>query len=49
MRAKLIDAIIDLSGDEFESRKDFIELAKESEEQLVDRLIAIAEFYRDDN
>jgi hypothetical protein len=48
MRTKLIDAIIDLSGDEFESKQDFLELAKESEDQLVDRLIAIAEFYRDD-
>lgn len=46
MRTKLIDAIIDLSGDEFESKQDLIELAKESEDQLVDRLISIAEYYR---
>ena len=49
MRTKLIDAIIELSGDEFESKQDLIELAKESEDQLVDRLIAIADYYRDNN
>lgn len=45
MKTKLIDSIIDLSGDEF-SKQDLIELAKESEDQLVDRLISIAEYYR---
>jgi len=47
MRDILIDAIIDLSGDEYETVNDVIELAKESEYQLVERLIAIACFYRD--
>ena len=47
MREILIDAIIDLSGDEFETVNDVIELAKESEYQLVERLIGIASFYRD--
>jgi len=47
MRELLIDAILDLSGDEYESRQDVIELAKESEAQLVDRIISIACFYRD--
>jgi len=47
MRELLIDAILDLSGDEYESRHDIIELAKESEAQLVDRIISIACFYRD--
>ena len=47
MRELLIDAILDLSGDEYESRQDVIELAKESEAKLVDRIISIACFYRD--
>ena len=48
MRALLIDAILDLSGDEYESINDVIELAKESENELVERLIGIACFYRDE-
>jgi hypothetical protein len=47
MRELLIDALINLSGDEYETVNDVLELAKESEAQLVDRLIAIACFYRD--
>lgn len=47
MRKLLIDAIFNLSGDEFETVDDVIELAKESEDQLVERLIGIACFYRD--
>lgn len=47
MRELLIDAIIELSDDELEDRDDIIELAKESETQLVERLIGIACFYRD--
>lgn len=45
MREKLIDALLDLSSDEFEDSKEIIELAKESEEQLLDRLIHIAKYY----
>lgn len=45
MREKLIDALLDLSSDEFEDTKELIELAKESEEQLLDRLIHIAKYY----
>ena len=47
MRELLIDAIFNLSGDEYESVQDVIELAKESEQQLVERLVRIACFYRD--
>ena len=47
MRELLIDAILNLSGDEYESRQDIIELAKESEKELVERIIAVACFYRD--
>jgi len=47
MRELLIDAIFDLSGDEYESVQDVLELAKESEAQLVERLVGIACFYRE--
>ena len=46
-REILIDAIIDLAGDEYETSKDFIKLAKFSEQQLVEELINIAEYFRD--
>lgn len=48
MRDILIDAIMDLAGDEYEVPADLIELAKESEYELVERLVAIACFYRDE-
>lgn len=47
MRALLIDALMNLSGDEYETVNDVLELAKESEEQLIERLIGVACFYRD--
>ena len=47
MRETLINAIFDLSGDEFENINDVIILAKENEEQLVARLIQIAYYYKD--
>jgi len=47
MRELLIDAILNLSGDEYETVNDVIELAKENEQQLVERLVSIACFYRD--
>lgn len=47
MRKLLIEAIFSLSRDEFESPEDVLELAKESEYELVDRLICVACFYRD--
>lgn len=46
-RELLIDAIIDLSGDEFESSRDYIVLAKKSEHELIKDLINIAEYFRD--
>jgi hypothetical protein len=46
-REKLVDSIIDLAGDEYlQSPHDLIELAKESDEQLIDRLIQIAHYYK---
>ena len=47
MREKLIRAIYDLARDEFETTEDVIKLALLSDEQLVDNLINIAEFFRD--
>ena len=46
MRELLINTIIDLSRDEYETFHDVIELAKMSEHQLVERLIGIACFYK---
>jgi hypothetical protein len=46
-REKLIDNILYYAGDEFESRDSVVELALESEDQLVDRLIGILDYYYD--
>jgi len=48
MRELLIDALLDLSGDELSTFDDMVEIAKESEIELVQRLIFIANFYRDE-
>lgn len=45
IRETLIDAIIEFANDELEDRKDLIELAKESDEQLIFRLISICRYY----
>ena len=46
-RELLIEAILDLAGDEFTNPNDVSELAKKSEYQLVEELINIAEYFRD--
>lgn len=46
LREKLISSIMDLAGDEFETVDSVVEMAKESDEQLVDRLIHIAGYYQ---
>ena len=48
LREKLVSAIMDLAGDEYETTDSVVELAKMSEEQLVDNLINISEYYRDE-
>lgn len=50
MREKLIQAIVDFSGEEINefTKQDFIDLAKESNEQLFDRIIGILQFYQDE-
>lgn len=47
IRHKLIDNIMFYSGDEYESKQDLLELAKESDEQLIDRLINILSYYHE--
>jgi hypothetical protein len=47
IREKLIDAIMDLASDEFETVKDVVSLAKMSSEQLALEVISIANYYRD--
>lgn len=47
MRKKLVEAILDFASDEFETPSDFIDLCKMSEEELVDELINITEYFRD--
>ena len=40
-RTEMIDKILDLSGDEFETKQDLIELAKESSYALMKKLVSI--------
>lgn len=49
-RIKLIDAIVKFSGQEIIefTQQDFINLAKESNEQLIDRLVHILEWYENE-
>jgi len=46
-RAKLVGNILYYAGDEFETTDDITDLAMESEEELVDRLIDILDYYYD--
>lgn len=46
MREKLIDAIFDMADDEIETVEDAKKYASMTDEQLVDELINIAEYYR---
>lgn len=46
IRQKLIDAIFDMAGDEIETIQDAKKFAMMSDEQLVDEIINIAEYYR---
>lgn len=44
MREKLINAIIEYAGDELDEF-DYQKMSRESEEELIDRLIHILEYY----
>jgi hypothetical protein len=46
MRQKLIDAIFDMAGDEIETVQDAKKFAAMSDEQLVDEVINLANYYR---
>ncbi len=50
IRQKLVDAIVELTGSELDlfTHKDFIDLAKESDSQLIDRLIHISHWYKNE-
>ena len=46
IREILIDNIIDMAGDEFESSADYIKLAKKSNKELVLEMINLAQYFR---
>ena len=46
LRERLIDAIMDMAGDEIETPQDVVKFAKMSDEQLADEVINIAQYYR---
>ena len=48
-RAEYIDRIIAIAGDEYESKSDFIELAKQSNEQLRNTLDSAEEYQQKNN
>ena len=48
LRTLLVNAIIDLSADEYENSNDFLQLATDSTYSLVERLIGIADYYREE-
>lgn len=47
LREKLIKNILFYAGDELEDRDSLVELAIQSEEQLIDRVIHILDYYHD--
>jgi hypothetical protein len=46
LRELLVNTIIENASDEMEDHADYIQLAIESEKQLVRRVIGILEYYR---
>jgi hypothetical protein len=46
LRELLVNTIIENATDEMENNEDYIQLAIESEEELVKRVINILEYYR---
>jgi hypothetical protein len=49
IREILIDNIIDMAGDEYESSADFVKLAKKSNKELVLEMINLAQYFREQN
>lgn len=48
IREKLVDAIVEFGGDEIESVTEAIQLAKKSDDELVDVLINLLIFYHNE-
>ena len=48
-RALLVTALIELAGDEYESTEDFIKMAQKSEQELIQDLIHVANYYKNLN
>jgi hypothetical protein len=48
-RELLIDAIVDLGGDEIESVSDALNIAKMDARELVEQLISIAKYYKNES
>jgi hypothetical protein len=46
MRKRLIELIIEHAGDELE-KEDYIKIASETEDELLERLAQIIEYYRE--
>jgi len=46
IREKLVNAIISHSQDEYEYTSDLIDLAKNSDEELIDKLIYLLDWYQ---
>jgi hypothetical protein len=44
-RVKLINALIEYAGDEFESKGDLIKLASMSDDELLDNVISTLDYY----
>lgn len=47
-RQLMVRAIMELAGDEIESIQDAMKIAMETDEQLVNRLIGIALYYKNE-
>lgn len=45
-RAILVTALLDLAGDEYETTEDFIVMSKKSEQELIQDLIHVANYYK---
>ena len=45
-RERLVDIVIEYAGDEFETVSDALELAKETEDELLGRVENILEYYK---
>ena len=48
-REMLVTSLLYLAGDEYEGSEDFIKLAKQSEQELIQELIHVATYYKELN